>query len=391
MRILFVNEKCGYFGGAEQNVAATAQGLRANGHRCFLAYGTGTERDFDHYRSLFDGVFQCRDIQGPLEKVGHPFEDVIAKVSPDVIYVHKVPKVDFCLSFLHKIHTVRMIHDHDVCCPRRHKYYVHNGRVCTNEAGWRCYLDLAFLEKGPQGRRIPGYVSIGRKLAEMRRNYDFDKLLVGSRFMRQELLQNGFPVSKVRILPPMVPIEPVGATPVPGEPTILCVAQLIRGKGVDLLLKSLKKVACDFRATIVGTGNAEGKLAELCHRLQLDDRVRFKGWVNNNEIGSFYSAARVVAVPSRWPEPFGMIGLEAMHHGRPVVAFNVGGIPDWLESDVTGLIAPEQDVDALADALGRILKDRELARELGEKGLSRVRERFSFEDYLHQTLELLRN
>jgi glycosyltransferase involved in cell wall biosynthesis len=391
VKILFVNEKCGYFGGVEQNVAATAKGLRSKGHRCYLAYGQGTERNSDRYKSLFESAFLCRDEQSPGEKqVGDPFQDIVRRVAPDVLYLHKVPITEFCMPFVNKIRTVRMIHDHDLCCPRRHKYYFHNGRVCTNKAGWRCYPDLAFLEKGPGTRRLPTYVSIPAKLIEMRRNYSFNRLLVGSRFMRNELLQNGFPESLVHILPPMVPLNPAIASPVPVEPVVLCVAQLIRGKGVDLLLEALARVPCDFRATILGAGNGERGLKALCHRLKLEDRVHFKGWVGNDEIGSYYSAARVVVVPSRWPEPFGMIGLEAMHHGRPVVAFDVGGIPDWLEHEVTGLLAAEQDVEALAKALEIVLSDRELAQRFGETGLSRVQQRFSFEDYLRQTLEHLK-
>jgi glycosyltransferase involved in cell wall biosynthesis len=81
-----------------------------------------------------------------------------------------------------------------------------------------------------------------------------------------------------------------------------------------------------------------------------------------------------------------MIGLEAMHYGRPVVAFNVGGISDWLANEVTGLLIAEQDVPALAAGLERLLVDRELAQELGYKGLSRVQEQFSFEEYLDQTV-----
>ena len=87
-------------------------------------------------------------------------------------------------------------------------------------------------------------------------------------------------------------------------------------------------------------------------------------------------------MPSRWAEPFGFIGIEAMHHGRPVVAFAVGGIPDWLEPDVTGLLVPEQDVPALARAIERLLTDDALASTLGRNAYRRARERFSFDPYI---------
>jgi glycosyltransferase involved in cell wall biosynthesis len=390
VRILFVNEKCGYFGGVEQNVAATVKGLRSRGHDCFLAYSVETERDFQGYQSLFNGVFPCRDIDSsPGAIKGEEFKDVVKTVSPDTVYLHKISRTDFCKALHNKIRMVRMVHDHDLCCPRRHKYFFHNQRVCRQRAGWRCYVDLAFLEKAAGSKFNLGYVSIPKKLREMKLNYNLDRLLVGSRFMRDELLQNGFPKAKVHILPPIVPFNPVNVTAVADEPVILCVAQLIRGKGIDLLLHALKKVSCDFRAVIVGAGNAEDELKDLCSTLNLKERVQFSGWIPNETIGEFYAKARVVVVPCRWPEPFGMIGLEAMHYGRPVVAFDVGGIPDWLENEVTGLLVAEQDVDALAASLERVLGNRQLAQQLGDKGLSRVKEKFSFEDYLDQTVRHL--
>ena len=71
-----------------------------------------------------------------------------------------------------------------------------------------------------------------------------------------------------------------------------------------------------------------------------------------------------------------------MFHARPVVAFNVGGIPDWLQDGRTGFLAPEQDVTAFSEALLRLIVDRELARNMGEAGLSAATELFSFDGYI---------
>ena len=170
--------------------------------------------------------------------------------------------------------------------------------------------------------------------------------------------------------------------PIPVENRILYVGQLIRGKGVDLLLRALPHLRCDYGVTIVGAGNARGKLERLCGALGIEGRVHFQGWVDPQDLGDYYARAKVVAVPSRWPEPFGMIGLEAMHYGRPVVGFRVGGIPDWLEDGATGLLAAEQDVRAFAGALEKLLADAPLCAQLGARAQERVRTKFSFENYL---------
>jgi len=383
MKILFVNEKCGYFGGVEQNIADTVEGLNSRGHNCYLAYGEISARDLEQYKALFEKTFLCQEIGATTQETAtQALEEILGQISPDVIYFHKIPALKSFMHLLPEIRTVRMVHDHDLCCPRRHKYFMSNGRVCHHKLDWRCWLDGAFIARDPSSWSGFAFVSIGRKLREMRRNYHLDALLVGSRFMRDELFQNGFPEEKVRVLPPVIRMENQTPSAVPDDPQILYVGQLIRGKGVDLLLQAFKGLTCDFRASIVGTGNAESKLKALCNELGLDNRVDFLGWVRNEDLGHFYSKAKVVVVPSRWPEPFGMIGLEAMHHGRPVVAFDVGGIPDWLDHPETGILVPEQDVGAFGKALQKILGENRLAAKLGANGLRRVRDHYSFEGYL---------
>src|SRR5579863_4387245 len=110
VRILFVNEKCGYFGGIEQNVADTVRGLAARGHACSLAFQETTGRQVDEYQALFKSCVAM-----------HPFSDAVAHVRPDVIYMHKAD-VRSLGALPDGVRRVRMIHDHDLCCPRRHKY-----------------------------------------------------------------------------------------------------------------------------------------------------------------------------------------------------------------------------------------------------------------------------
>ena len=378
MRILFVNEMLGWFGGAEQNVAEAAAALRARGHTCLLAWGSRTERDPAAYAENFDDNAPCAEA-GALD--GEDLSQVVSDFEPDVIYLHRLPALppDEARA---NIRTVRMIHDHDVCCPRRHKYFLLSGRVCRRPAGWRCWLDCAFIARDRSRLFGARRVSIPAMMREMRRNRRLDALLVGSRFMREELLQNGFPEERVHILAPVVRMADARPMPPADGPRVLYVGQLIRGKGVDLLLRALRRLRCDFHADIVGVGPAEGWLKALSLRLGLEDKVSFWGWVQHEDLGRWYSAARVVAVPSRWPEPFGMVGLEAMRYGRPVVGFAVGGVPDWLEHEVTGLLAPEQDVAAFARGIERLLTDARLAAELGRNAADRARTRYSFDGYV---------
>lgn len=388
MRILFINEKCGYFGGVEQNIVEAANGLCDKGHECFLAYGEITDKDPEGYQSHFHDCFAISELQDDSASTSHlTITDLVDRIAPDVLYFHKFPDLTPFESLLDKFHSVRMVHDHDLCCPRRHKYFSFNGKVCHHPAGWRCWGDGAFLARS--GTSIVSYVSIGGKIREMKRNYYFEKILVGSKFMSDELLMNGFRNDRVHILPPVVRMSQTSPVAVTNRKNILYVGQLIRGKGVDLLLQALAKVRCDYTATIVGTGNAHGRLTTLAESLGLAEKVTFQGWVSHEDLGWYYKESTVVVVPSRWPEPFGMIGIEAMRHGRAVIGFDVGGIPDWLEHDVSGLLVPEQDCDALGKAVERVLNDIELADRLGQQGYERAAKHYSFEKYIDELESLL--
>jgi glycosyltransferase involved in cell wall biosynthesis len=88
-------------------------------------------------------------------------------------------------------------------------------------------------------------------------------------------------------------------------------------------------------------------------------------------------------MPSRWPEPFGIVGIEAMAQSRPVVASKVGGIPDWLDDGETGRLVPAGDASALAAAITSVLDDEEWAGQLGTAAWRRVG-RFSVAAHLEQ-------
>ncbi len=382
MRVLFVHEQCGFQGGVEQNVAETALGLKARGHACHLAYLRKTARGPDEFAARFEGVHAVGDAgEGELARVA-------AAVGPDVVYYHKWPSLPD-RPRLSARRAVRMIHDHDICCPRSHKYFVWPDRTCHQPAGLRCWADLAFLCRNPAGPLPVGYVDLWAHARERRRNHVLDACLVGSRFMRDELAMNGFPPDRVHIVPPAVRV-PGSSPPVgPAGHRILFVGQVIRGKGVDLLLQALARVDGPWDLDVVGDGNARPGLEAMVRDLGLGDRVRFHGFVASEGLAPLYDAARIVAVPSRWPEPFGMVGLEAMHRGRPVVAFAVGGIPDWCLDGETGLLAPDRDVPALADRIGRLLRDDGLAGRLGARAREVASERFGFEGYLDRLASLL--
>jgi glycosyltransferase involved in cell wall biosynthesis len=204
--------------------------------------------------------------------------------------------------------------------------------------------------------------------------------------MRGELVKNGFDAGKIDIIPPMPPepppsdIAPQDAPFTPGR--LLFIGQVIRGKGVDLLIRALHGLEGDWQFSLAGKGSALGACRELVTQLGLDARVTVHGHLNPRELAAQYREAQIVVVPSAWQEPFGMVGVEAMRHARPVVGFGVGGIPEWLHNGENGLLVPPGDVDALRAALARLLREPETCRAMGLRGLELTSTVFSFARYV---------
>ena len=375
MRVLHVHQKAGFHGGVEQILFDTARGLTELGWPQGLLHSDPEPQA--GYVAAFE---QASDRTGMLEEF-----------APDVLFLHKLEDAEMVRQLAASRPTVRMVHDHDLVCLRRHKYFPISTRVCDRPAGISCYLHLCVIQRAPAGSLLPVTLkSTAERHSAIRAHDGIRCFLVGSEWMRRELAVNGIPREKIEIVPPIpAALANICRVPPSNSPEILFVGQVIRGKGVDLLLQALHKVAPPWHATVVGEGNHLEACQRLAQQLGIAERVRFAGWIPHGELRPLYEGAAVAVVPSRWPEPFGMVGIEAMARGRPVVGFAVGGICDWLEDGVTGLLVGEADTDGLASAIERLLRDEPLRIRFGEAAARRVQERYQPQAYLQQLCRIL--
>jgi glycosyltransferase involved in cell wall biosynthesis len=174
---------------------------------------------------------------------------------------------------------------------------------------------------------------------------------------------------EVRVIPSGVDLpEEVGAEATP--PEVLYAGRLSPEKGVEELMEA----AAGMQLVVAGDGPLRARVPGAL------------GFVPHDELQRLYGRAAVVACPSR-REGFGVACLEAMAHGRPVVATGVGGLRDLVVDGETGLVVPPRDAGALRDALVRLLADRELRLRLGAAGRDRARRHFSWDAVTDATLD----
>jgi len=110
--------------------------------------------------------------------------------------------------------------------------------------------------------------------------------------------------------------------------------------------------------------------------------VHFKGFVPQAELKHYYAECSAFAVSSVWPAPIATIGLEAMRYALPVVAFDAGGIRDWLVDGYNGFLVPWMNRAHFASRLQQLLTDKALARQMGARGLEYAAKHFNFDRYL---------
>lgn len=199
---------------------------------------------------------------------------------------------------------------------------------------------------------------------------------------------NGIPVMEKKIVPYAVASDILDLAG--DRPIVVCTCRASREKGVLHLLRAFDHVAQSFWLSgqrpvlvYVGDGPQIGELQSLRESLPSKDDIILAGY--RADVATILQRANVCVVPSVWEEAFGLAVLEAMAAGKAVVASSVGGIPEMIEHDVTGVLVPPADETALAEAIHALLTDPCRGARLGAAAQQRVTERFTMERQI-QTL-----
>ena len=168
--------------------------------------------------------------------------------------------------------------------------------------------------------------------------------------------------------------------------TVGLAARLVTEKGIDNAIRACAKLRRDnlsITMRVAGGGSDRGEFEHLAADLGIRDRVEFCGEIS--DMASFFRQVDIALMPSM-AEGLPLFVLEAMAAGRPVVATNIAGIPEAVRNGVEGFLVPAGDVDAMADALGRLARSRELRLEMGARARIRARKDFSAERMISECM-----
>ena len=247
---------------------------------------------------------------------------------------------------------------------------------------WSHGSDLLRVQRIPGGRAVLRWI-----LSQA------DRLIANSMATQLQMERLGQDPARILVLHPPVECErfhpnvdptPIRVRHAMGDvPVILTVARLVEKKGVDMVLRALPSIlraVPGVRYLIIGDGPLRLQLQALARELGVARHVSFVGAIehDSSDLPRYYSACDVYVMPSRSlldhgeVESFGISYLEAGACGKPVVAGRGGGVEEAVEDGGTGLLVDPLDVNEIAQAIMKVLKDEELARRLGENGRKRA-------------------
>jgi len=238
---------------------------------------------------------------------------------------------------------------------------------------------------------------------EWRATYEAWKITVCSHSMRSEVAAAfSTPSDKIAVIPNGVDLGEVDGVAVepgareryalPWEKIICFAGRHVHDKGVDILVLAARRVLeqrSSAKFVVAGDGPARFTYMEMAARLGLGAKIQFIGRVPDEELFRLFKLSHAVVVPSRY-EPFGIVALEAMAAGKPVIASSVGGLSEIVVHGETGLLVPPEDPEALAGAVVWLLDHEEEAVRMGINGRRRVEQLYRW-DTVVKHLESLYN
>jgi glycosyltransferase involved in cell wall biosynthesis len=383
MRILVANWTRRRVGGAETYLGRVMPLLAARSHSLAFAFETDEPADRAPV-ALPEG---CASL--PL--TGEGAFDRIRSWKPDVVYVHGLLNPDLERRLLEPAPAVLFAHAYyGTCISGQKTHRLPFVQPCDRVFGAACLalfyprrcgglspvtMVREYARQRARNSLLPQYAAVMTHSEHMRREFTRHAAaggrVVHSRYLRSDAEVVSVP-SRLR------------ATRAAADPWhLVFIGRMDRLKGGDVLLDALPRTQAasenPLRVTFAGDGPARASWE--CHAAEITDAhqgisVQFTGWLQRPEVISLLDTADLLVVPSVWPEPYGLVGPEACRRGVPGVAFDTGGIREWLVEGVNGCLAPGTRPDAagLAGALVRCLRSLSASDALRFGALSSVKD-----------------
>lgn len=376
MKVLHINEHLQWAGGVETYLLSIIPRLESLGYEQAVVYARGQA-------GLVERSHHVPELSRADRKSGRAgyaaLQSVLARERPDLVHLHQVHNTGAIAACLERVPVVVHAHDYRYVCPSSGFYYKRAREVCRRTAGPGCFtttLSKHCLSPRP-GYALDYYRRVKWVAGQANR---IAAVVAPSEAARQRYLAAGFDPARIEVHPYFCTLPPGDAPrPLPERPTALFIGRIRPNKGVDTFVEAFARLPADTRAIMVGdfSDAARASVGAQAGRLGCADRLQMRPWVARAEIREVFEQATVFVFPSLWPETLGIVGIEALACGVPVVASDIGGVREWLKEGETGYLAEPKNAAKFAARIGELLKNEVLNLEMGRNGQRLIRERFT--------------
>jgi glycosyltransferase involved in cell wall biosynthesis len=296
---------------------------------------------------------------------------IAASFVPDVAIAMNVMDAGIVEALRAAPRLVYQIHDHRPLCPNGDRVFPKSGRNCTAPLGAACALH-ALTDGCAYGPRLRTLRLIGLRRRLRDAIASADAVLVASRYVGERAASCGIAPERIVELAPPLPDDAFAATPIePESPDSICFAgRMVPQKGLLALVDAVAALPPARRPLVRAFGDGPERAAAQQLAARRSVALEAPGAVAPAAVRAGLDRSALLVVPSLWAEPFGMIGIEALARGRPVVAYAVGGIEAWLRDGANGRAVALDGIGngrpgALAGAIAELLGDGALRARLG--------------------------
>jgi glycosyltransferase involved in cell wall biosynthesis len=390
MKILHVNKFLYRRGGAEAYALDVAEAQRARGHdvtffamqhpqniesRFETSFPSHVEFDPAPSSRIDQVKLFGRMVHSTSSQQG--IEQVLSAFRPDVVHLHNVYH-QLSPSILRPIAAagipmVMTLHDYKLLCPT-YNFLDGAGNRCTACVGG----DLTNVVRRNCAGSLAASAAAATESALHRRMKAYagiDRFLAPSEFLADQFRAADLYADRLHVLRNFVEAS---TAPVRTEFSrqITYVGRLSHEKGVDLLIRAMAQLPEDVTLVVGGDGPEAESLQALAQQVA-PDRISFRGRLPREEVLALFASSGAAIIPSRWYENGPISVLEALACSVPVVAANLGGLPEMIEPGTTGALAEPDSVESLAAAIAGVLADPEANLAMGQRGRLRAIERYS--------------
>ena len=355
MKILVLCERVDAEGGTETYLRSLLPALAARGHAVrVVARGVSQA---GAYGVPAQAVSWSDEHDPPSIAAAGAVAAIARDFAPDVAAIHNV--LDAGVLATVRQHAPRVayhVHDHRPFCPNGDRLYPQGGGICgvamgSATCGWHALVHGCAY--GPRPRTL---ALIHRRETVARAVTDADATIALSHYIAHLAQLNGVPAARTHALAPPLADEAFAEAPAPrpDADAVLFAGRVVPSKGARSLVRALATLPDSGRPLLRVAGDGPDLAGTLEEARARGVRTQALGRLDAPAMRRAFDDATLVAVPSLWGEPFGLVGIEAFARGRPVAAFDAGAIPEWMRAG-GGRVVARGDEGALGAAIGELL------------------------------------